>query len=734
MTTGRLIARNSALNLLGQAAPLLVALLTIPALVTGFGVERFGILTLAWAAIGYFGLFELGLSRALTQAIAQRLGAGAEDELAGIARTAIRILIALGFVGGVLVVAGTPLLVARLLEVPEPLRDETVMAFRVMGLSLPFVLGTVGLRGLLEAHQHFGVATALRVPTAILTFVAPLFVLPFTHSIVPAIAALVIARVIGFIAHAIACWRTYPYLRVRGSVAPETIRSMVRFGGWTTVTNVVGPLMVYADRFVIGSVMSLAAVTAYVTPYEVVVKLLLIPMALTGVFLPAFASTVESHPQRMAELYERCIRSTMVVMFPVVLVTIALADVGLRIWMKEALPPESARILQWLAAGVFVTAIAQSPFTALQGAARPDIIAKLHLAEIPVYAIALAAFMRWRGLEGVAIAWTLRATVDAVALLWMAQRRLGVRLLPQLGGGWAFALMLGAMLVGALLTGTTMKVLFAVVSCMAFAAFAWLRLLTSNERQELRGWLGRSKLRVFGGAAALCLVAVSVNGCDPCGTTIGCRQPPRVTVMGRVLNGLDGAPVPAIVEMEHQTGVALEGGNGLRTTQTGTDGTFSFDVGAAAMGEVVVQVVVRPDGARPFVVPGIVVRTLDTKGDAVVLPPWSRPTLPYGFQVVRGSNLLPIDSAEVRFEQTLGTSMFVGETRVAILEGNTGDNGQGLVFPLNEVRVDTAGTVTGWLRVNIPSLNYSYSELILLEAKADYQRHHFTFRLDLPGL
>ena len=44
-----------------------------------------------------------------------------------------------------------------------------------------------------------------------------------------------------------------------------------------TVSNVVGPIMVYLDRFLIGALLPMAAVTQYVTPYEVVTKLTVIP-------------------------------------------------------------------------------------------------------------------------------------------------------------------------------------------------------------------------------------------------------------------------------------------------------------------------------------------------------------------------------------------------------------------------------------------------------------------------
>jgi O-antigen/teichoic acid export membrane protein len=68
------LARNTVLSLMGQGAPLLVAMVPIPRVVRGLGTERYGIWSLAGVAIGYFGLFDLGLGRAASRFTAELLG------------------------------------------------------------------------------------------------------------------------------------------------------------------------------------------------------------------------------------------------------------------------------------------------------------------------------------------------------------------------------------------------------------------------------------------------------------------------------------------------------------------------------------------------------------------------------------------------------------------------------------------------------------------------------------
>src|SRR6266851_7023296 len=126
LTSGRLLARNTVWNLIGSGAPLIVAVVCIPILIRELGKDRFGVLTLAWALIGYASLFDLGLGRALTQLVAKKLGAGDEDEVPALVWTSLLLMLALGVAGAVVVVAVSPWLVHDVLKIPEALQSESL--------------------------------------------------------------------------------------------------------------------------------------------------------------------------------------------------------------------------------------------------------------------------------------------------------------------------------------------------------------------------------------------------------------------------------------------------------------------------------------------------------------------------------------------------------------------------------------------------------------------------------
>src|SRR5437867_12982614 len=116
------VARHTLYNILGQALPLAVGLVAIPILTRSLGDTRFGLLALMWAIIGYFSVLDLGLGRATTKFVAEALGAGDAPRARHVAGFTAAAQTALGVLGGVVLAAATPWLVADLLRVPTELR------------------------------------------------------------------------------------------------------------------------------------------------------------------------------------------------------------------------------------------------------------------------------------------------------------------------------------------------------------------------------------------------------------------------------------------------------------------------------------------------------------------------------------------------------------------------------------------------------------------------------------
>ncbi len=487
LTSGRLLARNTIWNLLGQLLPMAVAVVAIPPLVRGLGVARFGVLSLAWIVVGYFSLFDLGIGRALTKLVADKLGANDEHSIPPLAWTALLLMLLLGVLGGVVTFAMSPWLVYRALKVPLELQAETLLGFHLLALSIPIVTITSGLRGILEAQQRFRILNLIRIPMSIFSFAGPLLALPFSPSLVPVIGILVVGRVIGLLAHLFACFHAMPALRHNFVLRRSIIRPVVKLGGWMTVSNVIGPFMVYLDRFLIAALLSVSAVAYYTAPFDMVTRIWVIPGAMVGVLFPAFAVSLMQDPDRTGVLLSRGIKYVFLSLFPIVLVIVTLAPEGLRLWLGPTFAQNGSSVLRWLAAGVFVNSLAHAPFVLIQSTGRADITAKLHLIELPPYLIAVWLLTKKLGIEGTAIAWAARSTIDAFLVCFVAQRVLHhrSRFLTRIGG--AIVAGLFVLYLGTLPSSLTMKLACLGLGLLGFGLASWFLVLVPKERMFLFG-------------------------------------------------------------------------------------------------------------------------------------------------------------------------------------------------------------------------------------------------------
>jgi O-antigen/teichoic acid export membrane protein len=417
-------------NLLGLGLPLLLGLFLIPILIRNIGLLNFGMLSIVWALTGYASLFDLGIGRALTQIIAVKRAGAQTADIGPLVTTALSVSILVGCLGAAVLGLAAPLIVTGVLRVPLQIEQDMTVALCLAAACIPLVVGTTALRGVLEGMLRFDLANALRIPIGVLTFVGPLLVSLVTSSIAWSTASLLLMRVLMFVAHLVCV-----NVAVAGDVTsrrPELrlVSSVLRFGGWITVSNVISPLMTSADRFLVSGVLGASLVAYYTTPWEMITKLLVVSGAVATVFFPYVAASLTRGDRRVVRMSDRAMTAMFAIIFPICIIGIVFAQPLLERWLGADIGEKSVIIAQWLFVGVVANSVASIPFAIIQGAGRADLTAKVHLAEVPVYAVVLYLCLQTYGIDGAAIAWTVRIVLDLVVMLVVAASLLRERSTP----------------------------------------------------------------------------------------------------------------------------------------------------------------------------------------------------------------------------------------------------------------------------------------------------------------
>ena len=409
------LVRHSLYNLLGLGLPLVVAVFCIPVLIRELGEARFGLLTLIWAVVSYFGLFDLGLGRALTQLLAVAMAENDEKRAGPLVATATALMAGLGIFAGLLMALLAPWGVGMIQSVPD--QQEAVNAVLLMALAMPAIVLTSGFRGVLEARHAFGIVNAIRLPMGLFTFLGPVVVVLYGSTRLDVVTAVLAAgRIVACAVHAWYAWRVLPDGHGRLAIEKTLLRPLCVSGGWLTLSNIISPFMGYVDRFIIGGVVSAAAVAHYTTPQEMITKLWIVPGALTAVLFPAFATDVTKRDGKTRPLFAKAVHWLFLTLFPITLLLALFAHEILTVWVGAEFALQSAILMQIFAAGILINCLAHVPFTLIQGAGQPRIVALIHTIELPFFLLALWGLTLHYGVLGAALAWLLRMSVDTLLM------------------------------------------------------------------------------------------------------------------------------------------------------------------------------------------------------------------------------------------------------------------------------------------------------------------------------
>ena len=484
--------RNTVLNLLGLVVPLAVGFVTIPLVVRALGNERFGILALVWVVFGYFGLFDLGLGRTTTKYIADALGRNESGKLPGYLWTTVLLQTAIGTAAALLSYLAAPLIVRRMLNIPEGFIGETVLTLRLVGLSLPVMFVSSSFRGVLEAAQRFDLVNAVKVPVNILFYVLPLVGVALGYELPGIVVLLVVSRAAALAVWARMSFSVMPPLRTFPILDKRLVRPLFSFSGWIGLSSILFAVTTSIDRLIIGSILTVEAVAFYSAPYEAVNRVGVIPGSLSMVLFPAFSYLDAGRKEEETEaLFARSTKFLLLSTGPVLLLLMFFAGDFLRLWLGPDYAAAATLAVQVLAAGFLVNTVLAVPNNYLMGIGRADIAPKYQAVELVVYAALAWAGAKFWGITGVAVATAVRL-VAFTLVLWVASYKVGrVRFGYVWRNGLAAALAALGLFTAGLAANAALG--FGIWGAGAlsalFASGAYFRLLDAREKAFLGGLL-----------------------------------------------------------------------------------------------------------------------------------------------------------------------------------------------------------------------------------------------------
>ncbi|HUJ78824.1 MAG TPA: flippase [Nitrospiria bacterium] len=417
------IVKNVFWNFFGQGWLLVVAFFVTPYIVHRLGVGVYGILAFVGVVTGYFSFMEFGFGAALVKHIAQYQSQHEKEAIRRVFWSCVLVYVCLGSVGVTIMVVSAPLLIDRLFHISQ---DMKALAFFVLyvgafGFMLSMFSGVLG--GALKAVNRFDLLNRIEVLLGTGQSGMTVMLLYNGYSVKGVILVDLCIRIVRVATYGIFTQRTFPFLG-RPCWDTKSFLTLLKYGGSVTISSIAGPVLVNTEKVFLGAVFPITALTYYTVPYSFLLKLLIIPSAISSVLFPAFShyQSVRDE-QTILELYNRGTLYTILLLsFPVMFLAI-FSQPFLTVWMGRDFALHSSAVLSILAVASLINAMAYPAAVALQGLGRPSIPAAFHLLEVIIHVPVSYFLIISHGLVGAALAWLLRVVIDT-ALLHAAVNRL----------------------------------------------------------------------------------------------------------------------------------------------------------------------------------------------------------------------------------------------------------------------------------------------------------------------
>lgn len=408
--------RNFVYTALSGLAPVLVTVITVPLYLSIIGDQRYGIMAIVWLITGYFSFFEMGMGRALTQRLA-RMKDALDEERGAVVRTALLISTVLSAIGALSVATTAWFYLPTVAFESSGVANEALRSIPLIALAfVPVVLANT-MNGVLQAQERFPELAVVRVVTTTAMQLLPIgAAVLFGPAIENLVAATVLSRMMTLAMSSAMIWTELQHAW-RSTMQCAVARDLVSFGSWVSMAGIIGPLLVVSDRFLIGSLVGAAAVAYYTIPYNLAMKLVVIPGSLATVVFPRMSYLSDLSRKALAE---KSVDAIQFLLTPTIVAMMLLFEPLLTIWLGAEVASRSTIIGQIILIGVWANCIARIPFAEIQATGRPGTLVRWMLWQIAPYLILLYFALKEFDLIGAATVWSARVLIDTVGLFQIA--------------------------------------------------------------------------------------------------------------------------------------------------------------------------------------------------------------------------------------------------------------------------------------------------------------------------
>lgn len=375
-----MLLRNSLWNLSGSAVPMVVALATVPLLISTLGVEGFGIVTLVGSVTGYFGVLDINLSAGSIKYLAEHHAAKDRERFAETFWFGSMFYGLLGLLGAAIIFFAADGLILRFFEVSEAMRSETITAFEIAALGFALTQIQAYLLVVPQALQRYDRSAQSEAFFGTTVNLASVGAAYFGTGVVGVILARVAVAVLNLL------YLVWVIRQFDLGLAPRWPRKDVRaaltaFSAYAYLSKIASTLHQYADKLIVGAVAGPVALTFYTVPVTLAGRILGLTYRLSSVIYPrASALAGEGRIGELRPVYLGIMRYVTYINLAALGMIVLAGDEFLRRWVGEEFVQQGYPVLILMTIALLIDSLTNIPSLVNDALGHPRVTGKFALA------------------------------------------------------------------------------------------------------------------------------------------------------------------------------------------------------------------------------------------------------------------------------------------------------------------------------------------------------------------
>lgn len=361
--TGRFL-RNALYRIVNAAMLKVISLVAAPFIIHRLGPEKYTMFYLCLDIVTYFRFIDLGFGVAQIKFLSEFRARGRMEDGRMVVRLTMLMNTIAGAVGAVAVWIGSE---GFLLPVFGG-SPEAGTALKLVAAAFFVQMASGAFFASMQAAQRFDIQSIVETVSSIVLTGGFIAILMLGGTLIQMLEfhllnAVVLAAVCFFIARAVA-----PEASFIPAFDARTFRLLFSYGFFSTIARAASLLAFRLDKYIISSLVTLAAASSYIVAFQLAQLILYVPSMLTPLILPA-ASELDARGEadRLRRLFVRGTKYLFVLSVPVAMILLIAPHQVIRFWIDSEYADQGWKALVLLAASHTVFSFTQAATTVVYG-------------------------------------------------------------------------------------------------------------------------------------------------------------------------------------------------------------------------------------------------------------------------------------------------------------------------------------------------------------------------------